>query len=84
MQQRDYILRMIEAAGAVLREALRRVLGGSASEEEVHDAIDRAGARVGIDARPASGCHCPVMATAFGTRPRRARADFPSSPPSPG
>lgn len=51
MQQRDYILRMIEMAGAVLREALRRILGGSASEEEAHDAIDRAGARVGIDAR---------------------------------
>lgn len=51
MQQRDYILRMIEMAGAVLREALRRVLGGSASEEEVHDSIDHAGARVGIDAR---------------------------------
>ncbi len=38
-------------AGAVLREALRRILGGSATEQEVHDAIDRAGANVGIDAR---------------------------------
>lgn len=51
MQQRDYILRLIEMAGAVLREALRRILGGAASEEEVHDAIGQAGAKVGIDAR---------------------------------
>jgi hypothetical protein len=51
VQQRDYILRLIEMAGAVLREALRRVLGGAASEDEVHEAIGLAGARVGIDAR---------------------------------
>jgi len=49
--QKDYLLRLIEMAGAVLREALRRILGGSASEEDVEGAIAEAGARVGIDAR---------------------------------
>jgi hypothetical protein len=51
VQQKDYLLRLIEMAGQVLREALRRVLGGSASTEDVEEAIAEAGARVGIDAR---------------------------------
>jgi hypothetical protein len=51
LQQKDYILRLIEMAGKVLREALRRILGGAASQEDVEAAIDEAGARVGIDAR---------------------------------
>lgn len=56
--QTDYILRLIEMAGRVLREALRRILAGDATEAEVEDAIADAGARVGIDARLA------LMATA--------------------
>ncbi len=48
--QRDYILRLIEQSGAVLRALLARVLGGAVGMEEVRHELQHAGKLGGLDA----------------------------------
>jgi hypothetical protein len=59
--QRDYILRLIEQAGAVLRRLLDRVLARSASHEDVARDLRRAAQLGGLDLDLLRLCDGPAL-----------------------
>ena len=49
MHQRDYILRIIEQLGEVLIALRKRILGGTATAEEINDELARVSGQAGFD-----------------------------------
>jgi len=74
--QRDYILRMIEQAGTILKHLLARVLGRSADREQIARDLRRAAQLGGLDLDILRMCDGPtlVQIVAPGGEPDPSRA----------
>lgn len=59
--QRDYVLRLIEQAGAVLRALLARILGRQAGRDEVARELRRAARLGGLDLELLRLCDGPTL-----------------------
>jgi hypothetical protein len=59
--QRDYILRMIEQAGMILKQLLARVLGRAANREEITRDLRRAAQLGGLDLDILRMCDGPTL-----------------------